>query len=149
MATASIKGLTSLTSKLNRISQMDLRKRVNTATTLVHGQAVENANFEKSYQTGDLKGSIHMDVKKTSTSYQGRVYTNNDHAAFVEFGTGVRGNGSYPYDVDGLNLEYKEDWAGMEAQPYLYPALEKHRKEVKHILSYGVHEELKDICKGG
>ena len=149
MAIGSVKGLSSLSSKLNRISELDLKKRVSKATALVHGQAVNNANFEKGYQTGDLKGSIHMETKKTSTGFQGRVYTNNDHAVYVEFGTGIRGNGSYPYDVDGLKLEYKEDWAGMEAQPYLYPALDKHRKEVKNILSYGVHEELKDICKGG
>lgn len=149
MATVSIKGMSSLISKLNRISKLDMRKRVNTATALVHGQAVNNANFEKGYQTGDLKGSIHMETKQTSTGYQGRVYTNNDHAAFVEFGTGQRGNGSYPYDIKGLDLEYKEDWAGMEAQPYLYPALESQRKEVESILSYGVHEELSKMCKGG
>ena len=149
MATGSIKNLNKVVAKINKISNLNLQKNVNKATVLVHGQAVENANFEKGYQTGDLKGSIHMDVKRTSDGFQGSVFTNNDHAAYVEFGTGVRGNGSYPYNPKDINLEYKEDWAGMKAQPYLYPALKEHEKDVKEILLNGTKEELQKICKRG
>lgn len=149
MASASIKNLERLTAKLNKIANMDLKERVTDATTLVHGQAVNNANFKKGYQTGQLRGSIHMKVKKTSDGYQGIVYTNNDHAMFVEFGTGIRGNGSYKYKIKNVNLRYREDWAGMKAQPYMYPALKSQEKNVKTILKYGVRKELEKVCKGG
>ena len=90
-----------------------------------------------------------MKVKKTSDGYQGIVYTNNDHAMFVEFGTGIRGNGSYKYKIKNVNLRYREDWTGMKAQPYMYPALKSQEKNVKTILKYGVHKELEKVCKGG
>jgi len=45
----------------------------------------------------------------------------------VEFGTGQRGAGSpAPPKWDGP-LSYREDWAGMAAQPYMVPAAEQNR----------------------
>lgn len=128
---------------------MELKDTMVKATTVVHGQAKENANFKKGYQKGQLKGSIHMEVKAYPNKIQGRVYTNIQHAPFVEFGTGIRGTGSYPYEIDGLKLEYKKDWAGMKAQPYMYPALKQNEKYIKQLFKEGVHTKLKENCRGG
>lgn len=138
---------------------MELKSAVNKATKLVHGQAKDLAPVDK----GGLAGSIHMQVTDTGKSLEGRVYTNLEYAPYVEFGTGVTGNGTYPYQIEGLNLEYKDKgWAyydedkgewiytkGQEAQPYMYPALKENEKTIKRILKDGVKTKLKENCKGG
>ena len=159
MANVTIKGIDRLTQRLNKIANMELRTAVNKATQLVHGQAKTLAPAD----TGQLRGSIHMQVKDTGKEIQGRVYTNVEHAPYVEFGTGIKGNGTYPYQVEGLNLEYKnKGWAyydedkgewiytkGQKAQPYMYPALKQNEKTIKKILKDGVHTKLKENSKGG
>ena len=138
---------------------MELRSAMNKATQLVHGQAKTLAPAD----TGQLRGSIHMQVKDTGKELQGRVYTNVEYASYVEFGTGIKGNGTYPYQVEGLNLEYRnKGWAyydedkgewiytkGQKAQPYMYPALKQNEKTIKKILKDGVHTKLKENCNGG
>ena len=138
---------------------MELKTSMNKATQLVHGQAKALAPVD----TGDLAGSIHMQVKDTGEELQGRVYTNKEYAPYVEFGTGVTGNGTYPYQIEGLTLVYRDKgWAyydedkgewiytkGQEAQPYMYPALKGNEKAIKRILKEGVHTKLKENCKGG
>ena len=159
MATVSIKGVDRLTQRFNKIANMELKTAVNKATQLVYGQAKALAPVDK----GGLAGSIHMQVKDTGKEIQGRVYTNLEYAPYVEFGTGVTGNGTYPYKVEGLNLVYRnKGWAyydedkgeriytkGQEAQPYMYPALKENEKTIKRILKDGVHTKLKENCKGG
>ena len=142
---------------------MELRSSVNKATQLVHGQAKDLAPTNKQGGGGLLRESIHMQVKSTGNELQGRVYTNCEYGAYVEFGTGVTGNGTYPYTIEGLTLEYKnKGWAyydedkdewiytkGQKAQPYMYPALNMHKKTIKKILKEGVHTKLKENCNGG
>ena len=159
MAHVTIKGVDRLTQRFNKIATMELIGAVNKATQLVHGQAKALAPAD----TGLLRESIHMQVKDTGKAVEGRVYTNTEYAAYVEFGTGVKGNGTYPYQVEGLSLEYKnKGWAyfdedkgewiytkGQKAQPYMYPALKQNEKTIKQILKQGVHTKLKENCKGG
>lgn len=159
MANVTIKGVDRLTQRFNKIANMELRSAVNQATELVHGQAKALAPAD----TGQLRSSIHMQVKDTGKEIQGRVYTNVEHAAYVEFGTGVKGNGTYPYQVKGLTLEYRDKgWAyfdedknewiytkGQEAQPYMYPAIKNNEKTIKRLLKDCVHTKLKENSKGG
>ena len=159
MARVEIKGIDQLLLKFDKIRDIDLTKKVNKATALVHGQAKLLAPVD----TGSLAGSIRMDVKKTEKQIQGRVYTNLEYAPYVEFGTGIKGNGTYPHKIKGLNLTYKDKgWAfwdekeekfiytkGQVAQPYMYPALKRSTKQIKAIMSTGVKDTLKEICKGG
>ena len=138
---------------------MELRAAVKEATKLVHGQAKALAPVDK----GQLAGSIHMQVKDVENGIQGRVYTNTEYAAYVEFGTGVKGNGTYPYKIKGLTLKYKnKGWAyfdeekgewiytkGQKAQPYMYPALKENEKTIKQIIKAAVKTKLKENSKGG
>lgn len=142
---------------------MELTGAVKEATKLVHGQAKDLAPVNKEGGGGNLAGSIHMQVKDTGKELQGRVYTNCEYGAYVEFGTGVTGNGTYPYKIEGLNLKYtnkgwayydedKDEWIytkGQEAQPYMYPALNMHKKTIEQILKKGVKTKLKENSKGG
>ena len=159
MASVTIKGIDRLKQRFNEIANMELKTAMNKATQLVHGQAKALAPVDK----GQLAGSIHMQVKDTGKELQGRVYTNVEYAPYVEFGTGITGNGTYPYKVKGLNLVYRnKGWAyydedkgewiytkGQEAQPYMYPALKMHEKTIKQIFKNGVHTKLKETGKGG
>jgi HK97 gp10 family phage protein len=159
MARVSIKGVDRLTQRFNKIADMELNATMNKATQLVHGQAKALAPVDK----GGLVGSIHMQVKHTGKELQGRVYTNLEYAPYVEFGTGINGNGTYPYTIEGLNLEYKnKGWAyydedkgewiytkGQVAQPYMYPALKENEKTIKRMFKDAVKTKLKENCKGG
>lgn len=74
--------------------------------------------------TGRLQNSIEASTIRTGVqSFESSVFTNVHYAPYVEFGTGRRGDGSYPYYQEmGLDFNYG-DIAGQTAQPYLYPAL--------------------------
>lgn len=88
-----------LKQRLNNIANINVASAINKATALVHGQAKALAPAND----GLLRESIHMSVKNGV----GRVYTNLEYAAYVEFGTGIKGNGTYPYKIKGLNLKYE------------------------------------------
>ena len=171
-----IKNIESLSKTFKEISNMELMETMNKATALVHGQAKDLAPSDN----GDLAGSIHMKVKKKRTSVEGRIYTNKEYAPYAEFGTGMKGNGTYPYKIKGLNLVYQDKWYipadkidtktaekyhfqkvfgkdgaeyylcyGQEAQPYMYPALNLHKKTIRQMFKDAVNLKLKQNSKGG
>lgn len=141
---ATVKGLDKLHAKFNAIANINVAKAVKKATTFVQGQAKELAPFD----TGRLKGSIRMKVDVKDSNVIGKVYTNLEYAPYLEFGTGIRGDGSYPYSPDGLNLTYKKDWKGMKALPYMYPALKGAKNYVKTMINEEIKLSIKSICKG-
>ena len=149
MAKITIKNIDTIKRRLHSYSRIDLTDKMNKATTLVHGQAKSLAPVD----TGNLAGSIHMEVKSKGRNIIGRVFTNVEYAPFVEFGTGIKGNGSYPYEVKGLNLTYRDTpWVyspdggdtfyhteGQIAQPYMYPSLHDNKDIIKKMFA----EEIK------
>lgn len=74
--------------------------------------------------TGVLQSSIKARTVRTGVQkFESSVFTDVPYAPYVEFGTGRRGEGSYPYESDlGFSFNYG-DIAGQTAQPFLYPAL--------------------------
>ena len=127
---------------------------MNKATLLIHGQAKALAPVD----TGNLAGSIHPKVMHVGQILQGKVYTNCSYAPYVEFGTGIKGNGTYPNKKielsyrstpwvytpnDGEDFYYTE---GQVAQPFMYPALKQNAKKIKSMFSVGLHNNLGDIC---
>jgi HK97 gp10 family phage protein len=76
--------------------------------------------------TGQLQESGSTGVEWQGKAVVGYVQFNAPYAAYVEFGTGIRGAaspGAGPY-------EYTMSWPGMRAQPYLRPALDSSRGDV-------------------
>jgi hypothetical protein len=66
-------------------------------------------------------------VRETGSTVVADVIFDSGHAAYVEYGTGIRGAesaGAGPYP-------YSPTWAGMPAQPYLRPALDIAKDEVR------------------
>lgn len=156
MASITIKGIDNLIHKLNNISKTEqVKETMNTAVLLVHGQAKTLAPVDK----GNLKGSIHPKVITQGKTIIGKIYTNLSYAPFVEFGTGIKGNGTYPnknisltyhstpwvYTPDeGETFYYTE---GQVAQPYMYPALKRNEKKIKAMFKEAIHTDIKNNSK--
>ncbi|MEG0618748.1 MAG: HK97 gp10 family phage protein [Bacilli bacterium] len=143
MATLSIKNIDRCLGRLNKISDVNINESVKQATTFVHAQAKALAPVS----TGALASSIHMDVKNSGKTIEGRVYTNLQYAPYVEFGTGIRGNGSYPYTLKDIKLEYKDNWQGMNAQPYMYSALKRSEKYITEMIKKFLNDNIDKSCK--
>lgn len=77
--------------------------------------------------TGALRDSIQIAeaVEGEATVTQG-VAPNMPYASYVEYGTGRRGDPSAPY-------AHVESWPGMDAQPYMRPALDEARGQIKDV----------------
>ena len=142
---ATIKNLEHLQNKLDKIADIDVEKAVKKATVFVHGQA----KMLCPVRTGKLRRSIHQEVNQKSKSVEGRVFTGVEYAPYVEFGTGISGAATYPYDPPDIDLAYREDWPGMDAQPFLYPALKGSEKYVEYLIKDNIETKLSNICKGG
>jgi HK97 gp10 family phage protein len=89
--------------------------------------------------TGELKGSGRQDVTEERGAVTGTVSFTAEHAGFVEYGTGLRGRGTYPGPLPQTGVpitgswvyDYKsQGWIGMKAQPYLRPALDQNRQRI-------------------
>lgn len=159
MATVTVKNVDRLIQRLNKIADMNLKEKMVQATKVVHAQAKSLAPVD----TGNLAGSIHQEVKQKGENLEGRVFTNVQYAPYVEFGTGSKGNGSYPYTIEGVNLTYRDSsWVftpdggetfyrtkGQVAQPFMYPALKQNEKYIKQLFKDGVKDNLTKNCKGG
>lgn len=151
MASITIKGIEALTHKLDKIDQMEQAKKcMDKAVLMVHSQAKLLAPVD----TGDLAGSIHFNTVVKGTEIIGKVYTNKVYAPFVEFGTGIKGNGTYPNKKikltyrstpwvytpnDGEDFYYTE---GQVAQPYMYPAIKQNEKKIKAMFKEALHTEI-------
>lgn len=153
MASVTIKNIGHLTQKLNNMANIDLMEKMNEATALVHGQAKSLAPVKY----GNLAENISMEVRTRGTGIEGRVFTNVTYAPYVEFGTGSKGSGTYPYNIKGVSLKYRgTSWTytpdggetfyrtnGQVAQPYMYPALKKNEKYIKKLFKEGVQDSIK------
>lgn len=60
--------------------------------------------------TGDLRDNIDGEVVVEGTRIQGTITARSDHAAYVEFGVGVVGEGTYPGDTQGYQYNVPSMW---------------------------------------
>lgn len=143
-----LENMDSLIRKLNALggnSQKALRVGVLQATKYVQGQAKLLAPVDD----GQLRNSIQASVETQGDQITGKVSTNVEYAAYVEFGTGQRGEQSPSPPKSPENLSYRQDWAGMSAQPYMYPALRNNESKVRSIVASAVRKEIRKLEGGG
>lgn len=157
-----IKNAERLLKKFDKIGNMNVKKVIRDCTLIVEAQAKELCPVD----TEDLRGSIHPEVKEIGKTVYGRVYTQKWYAPFVEFGTGPKGNGTYPYQIKGFTLKYRDTkwcypsidedgnkifiWTkGQKAQPFMYPALAIHKKHIEKKIENAVKEHISKFCGGG
>ena len=150
-------GADRLKKKLSNLAKIKVEKALSKACLLVEGQAKLLCPVD----TGALRESIHTKVENDGKEMRGTVYTQTEYAPFVEFGTGAKGQGTYPYKIDGLNLQYRQDgWAfvdpetgdtiwthGQKAQPFMYPALEMNKSRVETILQESIEDLIKEVIR--
>ena len=79
--------------------------------------------------TGELKAHIETEVTWAGNSVDGEVSANSNHAAYVEYGTGIRGAAS----AGAGPGPYSPSWPGQIAQPYLRPALDGSKAKILAI----------------
>lgn len=140
-----IKGLGSLLRKLDALggnSKQALKTGILQAAKQVQGDAKELCTVGDS---GLLRNSIQARVEEQSGKIIGTISTNVHYGPYVEFGTGQRGETSdSPPKWDG-NLNYRQDWAGMDAQPFLYPAAKQNKEIVPKIVARPIRKEIRRL----
>lgn len=146
----SLQGLDRLLKKLDQLggnSRKVLRTGVLQAAMKVQADAKMLAPVAE-IDGGTLRGSIQATVEERGGTVVGKVSTNVYYAPYVEFGTGQRGEASpSPPKWDG-NLSYRQDWAGMAAQPFLLPAAEQNKKIVPQIVARHLRNEIRKLVRG-
>lgn len=153
-------GLDSLLKKLDKLGgniEEVLYKSMQKQGELVKGDAKELCPVG---DTGGLRQSIHKQSKRYKGKIVSEVYTNNEYAAYVEFGTGRKGETTPAVDKYPGELHYKQDkwkvnipdvgvrWIeGQPAQPYLYPALKNNEEKVIENIKEDVKKAIKEVAK--
>lgn len=156
----SVIGLDSLLKKLNSLGgnvEEVLYKSIQQQGELVKGDSKELCPVG---DTGDLRQSIHKRTKRYKSKIVSEIYTNSEYAAYVEFGTGKKGEttpvaGKYPGP-----LAYKQDkwkvnipdvgvrWIeGQPAQPFLYPALKNNEEKILKNIKEDVKQAIREVAK--
>lgn len=153
-----LEGADELIEKLNSISnEMKteiLEKAVGQGTQIVRREAVLLCPVD----TGELRQSIKTSVEAAGDEVNGITYTNKEYAAYVEFGTGPKGEESHSgispditpsYTQQGWS--YKNDdgeWIytnGQPAQPFMYPALKNNEDKVTKRVKEVISDELRKL----
>ena len=123
-----------LTKLLRRLPEATIQAMTK-ATLLVEGEAKDNCPVD----TGILRASINSEVVREGEDIAGYVYTNEEYAVHVHFGTGIHSQGS----GRGKAWKFKDRkgvWhstVGQEAKPFLQDAINSKQSEIK--------EELKKV----
>lgn len=141
-----IKGLDSLIRKIDSMggnSQKALKVGIHKGVKLVQGDAKQLCAVGDS---GRLRNSIESEVKVTDKGVVGKVSTNVEYAPYVEFGTGQRGEDSPAPPKSDEDLNYRQDWAGMDAQPFLYPAIKQNENSIRKMAADELRKEIRKVA---
>lgn len=151
----------------------ELLQKLNSINTIVKGQVVKNAVTTGCHTVqaaakllcpvdkGELRNSIVTKVEENTDSVIGKVYTNKEYAAYVEFGTGPKGKEDHDGISPSITPSYREKgWSyideetdkrvytrGQPAQPYMYPAMKNNEEKVKKQIADEVAEEIRKLVE--
>ena len=101
-----------------------------------------NAKLLAAVDTGQLRNSIKTKSEVTQDGAEAKVFTNVEHAPYVEFGTGQRGLESNIDRPEGVH--YSAEWKGQVAQPFMTPAY-LHAKNSGEVEKEVINEVNKEI----
>lgn len=101
---------------------------------------LEEAKALVPVRTGDLRDSGASSVAEEEGKIVGTVAFTSPHAAFVEYGTGIRG-ASGPNRGEGIT--YSPTWPGMVGTAYLRPAVDIATPQIKDLVIQNVRAALK------
>jgi HK97 gp10 family phage protein len=102
---------------------------------------VERAAKEKAPKgNGELRRSITSKIDGTA----GIVFTPLEYAPYVEYGTGLFAEEGGRKDVPWNYQDDKGEWhstSGQHPHPFMRPALDENREEIKRIIKEGLHND--------
>ena len=131
-------GLDRITDKLDKIlDTTNLKTAMGKACALVERSAIQKAPKGN----GELRRSITSKVEGVGVDMAGVVYTPLEYAPYVELGTGLFAEEQGRKDVPWHYQDDEGEWhstSGMKPQPYLRPALNENREQIKEILKGGL-----------
>lgn len=111
---AEIQGIDAMIKRFNGVGKGVAEKAVSETTKKAQAQAKLLAPVGGS---GELRESIHTKFSNSGSIFEGVVYTNKEHAPYVEFGTGPIGQENKPELPEGLSISYRQDaWWIHESQ---------------------------------
>lgn len=133
-----IEGLEEVFEMLDKITDVHkLERAIGRACALVERSAKEKAPKG----TGELRRSITSKVDRDGNDVVGTVFTPLEYAPYVEFGTGLFAESGGRTDVPWNYQDDKGEWhstSGMKPSPYMRPALNENREQIKRILKEGI-----------
>lgn len=99
--------------------------------------------------TGHLRDSIHTEAKDANTVSVG---TNMDYAAYVEYGTGPKGDSSVPHTTKKFWRYQDEDgnWHtshGQPPQPYMRTAFSENKDKAVEAVKESIREDVEELMK--
>ena len=102
---------------------------------------LERAAKQKA-QVGRGTGDLARSIKSAVDNQVGRVFTNLEYAPYVEYGTGLFAEEGGRTDVPWVYYDLKNDTfvttCGRNPAPFMRPALDENREEIKRILREGI-----------
>lgn len=119
----SVSGIDELTALLTALGNVDEAKMaLENGLRIAASRIKETAKDLCPVDTGRLQNSIEVEDLPDDGSVVGvKIAPHTEYAVYVEYGTGRKGDPSVPH---------REDWKGQAPQPYMYPALKAHEKEI-------------------
>lgn len=138
--TVEITGINQALARLNKIAAEIPGTMEKLLDNLVF-DGVQQARVEVPVDTGELRASIHGEREPGI----GKVVAGTDHALFVEFGTGIRGEATSPVDTafDYVYDIHERNWQGNVANPFMHRTAEFLREDVRQRSK----EMLKELTK--
>ena len=94
--------------------------------------------------TGELQRSITSKVENTGNGAIGIVFTPLEYAPYIEFGTGLFAEEGGRQDVPWCYQDDEGEWhstSGMHPRPYMRPALNENREQIKRILEEAITDD--------
>jgi HK97 gp10 family phage protein len=132
-----IEGMEEVFKMLDRVVDPEaLGEGLQKACALVERSAKQNAPKD----TGALRRSIASRIEGTT----GIVFTPLEYAPYIEFGTGLFAEEGGRKDVPWHYQDDEGEWHstnGIKPQPFLRPALEQNRAQIKKLLSGGIKKK--------
>jgi HK97 gp10 family phage protein len=119
------------------VSPEKVKAAMNKAVLLVERSAKQKAPKGN----GELRRSITSKVENDADGIKGVIYTPLLYAPYVEFGTGLFAEEGGRQDVPWCYKDDEGNWhstSGMKPQPYMRPALNENREEIKRLLKGGI-----------
>lgn len=118
----------------------DLKAAMGKACALVERDAKKGAPKGN----GELRRTIQSKVEVDVDEVTGVIFTPLEYAPYVEYGTGLFAENGGRKDVPWNYQDDKGEWhstSGMHPQPYLRPALNKNREDIKRILKGAIDND--------